>query len=314
MDRRDFLKGCIAAGIGAGLAHSSLARLVPALSAANGGRAFGAEAGGQIPDIVAVRGGEPDAMFDRGIAAMGGIGRFVKRGQRVAVKTNASWDVPVDRAGNTHPALVQRIVQHCMEAGAREVMLFDHTIEQYRRCLEASGLNEVARNTGAVIVPADTERYYQKTTVGGKSLDTALIHQAILEADVLISAPILKHHGGTGMTAGMKNFMGAVWDRRFFHRYDLSQCIADFLLARKPELTVIDAYRVVTGNGPRTRSAADLTLAKMQILSTDVVAADAAGARILGGRAEDCEHVRIAHAMGLGEIDPSRLPTRRITI
>ncbi len=306
MDRRDFLKTCLAAG--AGLALPRL--LVP--GAASAGEPVGAA--GALPDIVAVRGGEPDMMFDRGIAAMGGIGRFVKRGNVVAIKSNASWDAPVEAAANTHPALVKRIAQHCFEAGAREVLLFDHTIEQYARAIAASGLPVIAQETGAKVVPADREGHYGRVTVGGKSLKEAMIHQAVLEADVLISAPILKHHGGAAMTAGMKNFLGAVWDRRFFHRYDLSQCIADFLLARKPDLTVIDAYRVLTGNGPRSRSQADVALAKMQILSTDVVAADASGARILGRDPASVGHVRIAHAMGLGEIDPARLVARRITI
>ncbi len=307
MDRRDFLKGCVAAGIGIGLAGTPFAR-------AAAGEGAGAGAAGGVPDIVAVRGGEPDAMFDRGMAAMGGMGRFVRRGQRVAIKTNASWDVPVELAGNTNPLLLQRIVRHCLEAGAREVLLFDHAIEEYRRCREASGLDAIARDTGAKIVPAETEGYYERRAVGGKALADALVHQAVLEADVLISAPVLKHHGGTGMTAGIKNFMGAVWDRRMYHRNNLSQCIADFLLVRKPDLTVLDAYRVVTGNGPRARSAANVQLAKMQVISTDVVAADASGARILGRRPEDYEHVRLAHAMGFGEIDPARLAARRITL
>ncbi len=305
MDRRDFLKACIAAGVGAGLARTPFA---------GGARAAEAAQGGGLPDIVAVRGGAPDLMFDRGMAAMGGMGRFVRRGQRVAIKTNASWDVPVEFAGNTNPLLVKRLVQHCLEAGAREVLLFDHSIEQWRRCLEASGLNEIARDTGAKIVPADTERAYERRRVGGRALAEALVHQAVLEADVLISAPVLKHHGGAGMTAGIKNFMGAVWDRRVYHRDNLAQCIADFLLVRKPDLTVLDAYRVVTGNGPRTRSPGDVALAGMQIISTDVVAADASGARILGRRAEECAHVRIAHEMGLGEIDPARLNARRLTL
>ncbi len=307
MNRRDFLKSALAAGVALGLPRLPFG----ADGAAN---ALAADAASRIPDIVAVRGGEPDVMFDRGIAAMGGMGRFVRRGQTVAIKSNASWDVPIDRAGNTNPVLVQQIARHCFEAGAREVLLFDHSIENWRRSLEASGLAVVARNTGAKIVPADSERNYEQRQIGGRALASAQVHEAVLAADVLISAPVLKHHGGATMTASLKNFMGAVWDRRAYHRNGLSQCIADFMLFRKPDLTVLDAYRIVTGNGPRSRSAADVMLAKMQILSTDIVAADASGARILGRNPETVEHIRIAHAMGFGQIDPSRLAARRITV
>lgn len=305
MDRRDFLKSCLAAGVGMGLSRLTQPRL------------FAGEPAGDAatpPDIVAVRGGEPEAMFDRGIAAMGGMGRFVRRGQTVAIKPNASWDVGVEMAGNTNPALLARVVRHCVDAGARRVLVFDHAIEFWQRCLEASGIGEAIKNSGAVLVPAETEGHYQKYDVGGKILRTALVHEAMLEADVLISLPVLKHHGGAGITAGIKNFMGAVWDRRFYHSRGLSQCIADFLLVKKPDLTVIDAYRVLTGNGPRSRSIQDVRLMKMQILSTDVVAADASGARLLGREPEDYEHIKIAHAMGFGEIDPSRLNLRRISL
>jgi uncharacterized protein (DUF362 family) len=264
------------------------------------------------PDIVAVRNGEPEIMFDRGIAAMGGMGRFVGRGKTVAIKPNVSWDVPPEMAGNTNPALLNRVIRHCFDAGAAKVIVFDNCIEHWQRCFETSGIKAAAEEAGAVIAPANTERYYARRDAGGKKLRDVAVHEVVLEADVLISLPILKHHGGAGMTAGIKNFMGAVWDRRFYHGNGLSQCIADFLLVRKPDLTVIDAYRVLAGNGPRSRSPRDVRLMKMQILSTDIVAADASGSRILG-RDPD-EHVRIAHAMGFGEIDPARLQSRRISL
>ena len=312
MDRREFLRNCLAAGIGVGLAGFpfSGARQLGAL-------AHGAEppsAASTLPDIVAVRNGEPDLMFDRGIAAMGGMGRFVKKGQKVTIKPNVSWDVGIDMAGNTNPALLRRIVKHCLEAGAAKVTVFDNCIEHWQRCYDVSGIGEAARDAGAIIAPAEAERYYQKHNVGGKTLKEAMVHEAVFDCDVLISVPILKHHGGAGMTGGIKNFMGAVWDRRFYHRAGLQQCIADYLLVRKPDLTIIDAYRVLMSNGPRSRSAGDVRLTKMQILSTDVVTADASGARILGRDPESYAHIRIAHEMGLGEIDPSRLDARRISL
>lgn len=244
MNRRDFLKGCLAAGVGVGLTRSSLGRIAGA-SGIYAGEPSVTE-GGIPPDIVAVRNGEPAAMFDRGIAAMGGMGRFVQRGQTVAIKPNASWDATVQMAGNTNPELVNRIARHCMEAGARRVLVFDHAIEHWQRCLEASGIGAAVKDAGAILAPAEAERYYHSQKLDGKTLREVKVHEAVLEADVLISVPILKHHGGAGITGGIKNFMGAVWDRRTYHARGLSQCIADFLLVRKPDLTVIDAYRILT--------------------------------------------------------------------
>lgn len=308
MNRRDFLKACVATGIGMGLASAPFSALT------RRGRIFGAEAAIALPEIIAVRGGEPDAMFDRGIAAMGGIGRFVKKGQSVAIKTNSSFDMPVDMAANTNPHLLKRVIQHCTEAGASRVVVFDHAIEHWRRCYDASGLAEAARETGALVAPAEMERHYHLHRINGTALTEPLVHEVVFDCDVLINLAILKNHAGGSMTAGIKNLMGAVWDRRFYHRNDLHQCIADFLLVRRPDLTVIDAYRVLTNNGPRSRNPEDVRTMKMQIISTDIVAADASGARLLGREPESVGHVRIAHSMGFGEIDPGKLPSRRISL
>ena len=311
MDRRNFLKAALAAGAGLGLAgNGSFARSRPL---GLGSPAFGGESA-QLPEIVAVRNGEPEVMFDRGIAALGGMSRFVKRGQTVAVKPNVSWSAETEAAGNTNPALVNRIIRHCLEAGAAKVYVVDHTIEHWKSCYDQSGIGAAARDAGASVAPAEAERYYARREVGGKVLKNAQVHEAILEADVLIDVPILKHHGGAGITAGIKNLMGAVWDRRFYHANSLQQCIADFLALRKPDLTVIDAYRVLTNNGPRSRHLGDVKLMKMQILSTDVVAADASGAVLMGRAPADYGHIRLAGEMGFGEIDPARLPSRRISL
>ena len=308
MNRGDFLKSAAAAGVGLGLA-----RLPFAPDSRAPGEAYGRE-DGTVPDIVAVRNGEPETMFDRGIAAMGGMGRFVKRGQTVAVKPNVSFDVCVDYAGNTNPGLVNRIIKHCLEAGAARVVVVDHTIEHWKNCYEASGIGAASREAGAVIAPAETENYYHKTAVNGDVLKEARVHEAILDCDVLITVPVLKHHGGAGMSAGIKNFMGTVWDRRFYHAHGLQECIADYLSVRLPDLTVVAAYRVVIRNGPRSRSLNDVRLMKMQILSTDIVAGDASAARLLGREGTDYGHVRLAATKGFGRIDPASLPFRRISL
>ena len=309
MNRRDFLKTAVAAGIGFGLAGNPFFR-----SATLPGRAVFATDGGVLPDIVAVRNGEPEIMFDRGIAAMGGMGRFVGRGQTVAIKPNVSFSVRQEMGATTNPALVNRVIRHCLEAGAAKVYVVDHTIESFRTCYAESGIGDAAREAGAIVAQSDRDRYYVRRAGGGKVLREARIHETALEADVLINLPILKHHGGAGMTAGIKNLMGLVWDRGFYHRNDLQQCIADFLTFRKPDLTVIDAYRALGRNGPRSRNIGDVRLLKSQILSTDIVAGDAAAARLLGGAPERFRHIPLAAAMGFGELDPGKLANRRISL
>ena len=307
MERREFLKKSAAAAIAIGasstlgnysnlFAHNFISQKSPY-------------------DLVAVKGGEPDIMFDRAIASLGGMKNFVKKGQTVVVKPNIGWDVSPERAGNTNPKLVERIIEHCFNAGAKTVYVFDHTCDNWTRCYSDSGIERVVKGAGAKIVPADSESYYHGITFkGGKVMSEAKVHELILSADVFINVPILKHHGSSKITASMKNLMGIVWDRGYWHQNNLHQCIADFSMYRKPDLNVVDAYLVMKRNGPRGVSKEDLVLMKSQILSTDIVAADAAAAKLYGVEPEDIPYIKAADEMKIGTMNLGKLKIQRIII
>ena len=305
MDRREFLKKSLALGLGAGVLF---------LPKGLRGGVEKALAEEQLPDLVALRGSSPETMFDKGIAALGGMGRFVKSGQTVVVKPNISWDVSEAGAANTPPALVARIVKHCLDAGARRVYVMDHSIEYWESTLGTSGVGAAVKASGAVYAPAEDSKYYQKVDVNGPTLKTAQVHESILESDVFISVPVLKDHGGTGVSIAMKNLMGCVWDRREYHRKGLHGCIADFLRVRKPDLCVVDAYRVITQRGPRGGSPEYIAEMGAQILSTDIVAADAAAARMLSWEPSDIGHIRLAAEAGFGQIDLTKLNIERLVL
>ncbi|WP_245620004.1 DUF362 domain-containing protein [Desulfobacter vibrioformis] len=304
MNRRDFLKKTIGGGIAAG--STLVFPGVEKLLAAQQGAAY---------DLVAVRGGGPDRMFDAAIASLGGMQTFVPRGSRVLVKPNIGWDVPPERGGNTHPALVGRIVEQCLAAGAKEVTVFDHTCDNWRRCYTNSGIEAAVKAAGGKMVSGDSEGYYKSVSVPqGQRLKEAKVHEALLNADVFINAPVLKHHSSSMVTIGMKNLMGVVWDRWYWHRNDLHQCIADFSSFRKPDLTVVDAYNVMKRNGPRGVSVSDVVSMKAQVVSLDPVAADAAGAKLFGSDPMDIRHIEIASRMNLGQMNLEKLSINRIKI
>jgi uncharacterized protein (DUF362 family) len=305
MDRRDFMKKVVGTGIIAG----------STMAFGDYGKLFAAAGVPPAYDLVAVKGGEPEAMFDAAIASLGGIGEFVPKGSKVLIKPNIGWDVTPDRAGNTHPKLVGRIVAQCLAAGAKQVSVFDHTCDPWAQCYRNSGIERAVKDAGGRIVSGDSEGYYQKVAVpNGKRLKDAKVHELFLEADVFINAPILKHHSSSKVTIGMKNLMGVVWDRGFWHRNDLHQCIADFASYRKPTLTVVDAYNVMKQNGPRGVSAGDVVAMKSLIISRDMVAADAAAAKLFGAEPMDIPHIQQAAEMNLGRIDLSALSINRIKL
>jgi uncharacterized protein (DUF362 family) len=304
MDRRSFVKQTLGATLLAGTVAAS-ARF-PRLFAGVPSLPF---------DLVAVKGGEPDAMFDVAIGALGGMTAFVRKGQKVVIKPNIGWDVTPERGGNTNPKLVSRIVRHCLDAGAKEVYVFDHTCDDWRRSYKNSGIEAAAKDAGATVAPGHTEGYYHSVTVtGGKVLKEAHVHELILESDVYINVPVLKHHSSTQLTAGMKNQMGEVWDRGYWHRNDLHQCIADFAGYRKADLTVIDAYLMMKQNGPRGVSLDDVVPLRTQIVTTDVVAADAAAAKLFGVNPDDISYIKIAAAAKIGRKDLENLNIKRISL
>lgn len=267
------------------------------------------------PELVAIKGGTAEAMFEKGIAALGGMTNFVTKGQTVVVKPNIGWDAVPDRAANTNPGLIGRIVKHCMDAGAKEVFVFDNTCDKWNLCYSNSGIEKAAKDMGAKIVPGHLESYYQEVSVpGGIRLKDSKVHEILLESDVFINVPVLKHHSSADLSIAMKNLMGVVWDRRYWHKNDLHQCIADFPLWRKPDLNIIDAYRVMKKNGPRGVSVADTNIYKMQVISSDIVAADAAAAKIFGSEPGDIGHILKAHEHGYGTMNLNSLDIERISI
>lgn len=304
MKRREFFKTSLGAGLAAGAAMSF------------GGyeKLWSSSPASPKYDMVAVMGGQPEAMFDLGIQELGGIEAFVKKGQKVLVKPNIGWDVVPDLAANTNPGLIKRIIEHCFKAGAKEVYVFDHTCDNWVNTYKNSGIERAAKAAGAKVVPAHTESYYQKIEIpGGVKLRQAKVHEILLDTDVFINVPILKDHNSTRMTACLKNNMGLVWDRGYWHSNNLHQCIADYALyEKKPALNVVDCYNVMVKHGPQGVSKEDVVQMKSQILSADWVAADAASAKMLGIAPEKIDYIPIAHKMGIGNMNLDSLNIKRI--
>ncbi len=304
MKRRDFLKTTIAASLGT-VALGNFTNILGNIGnlAAN------------PYDLVAVKGAMPDKMFDLAIESLGGMAKFVKKGARVVVKPNIGWDVAPDRAANTNPLLIKRIIEHCFNAGAKEVVVFDNTCDEWTRCYKNSGIERAVKDAGGKMAPANTEGYYQKVKVSkGKRLTETKVHELILSSDVFINVPVLKNHSSAKLTMAMKNHMGIVWDRGYWHRNDLHQCIADFAGYKLPDLNVIDAYNVMMQHGPRGLGKEDIVKMESLLVSSDIVAIDAAGAKLFGLDPADVPYIKLANDAGVGKMYLDKLKINRIKV
>ena len=310
MKRRDFLKTSAVAG-------AALSLNFDGLQAALSSNTVAVE---KAPDLVAVMGGEPAAMLDKALEALGGIGKFVKKGQNVVIKPNIGWDRAPEMAGNTNPELVAALVKKCLGAGAQKVTVFDHTCDNWQKCYETSGISEAVKKAGGIMMPGNDEKYYKEVAIpGGVTLKNAKIHESLIEADVWINVPVLKNHGGAKLTCAMKNYMGIVWDRRYFHSNDLQQCIADICTwNKKPVLNIVDAYRIMHKNGPQGKSLSDVAQLKTLIASTNIVATDTAALRFFN-QVEKLDisavgHIGKGEALKLGTSNLDKLTIKRIKI
>jgi uncharacterized protein (DUF362 family) len=306
MKRRNFIKCSLAAGITLGLSTIPTFNIIGSTKKFRDSVSY---------DLVAIKGGEPDLMFREAIRSFGGINSFVKPNQTVVIKPNIGWDTSPERAANTNPKLVTELINQCFGAGAKQVYVFDHTCDEWTRCYANSGIQKAAEDAGAIVVPGHAERYYHEVEIpNGVKLKNAKVHELILESDVFINVPVLKHHGGAQVSLGMKNLMGIVWDRGYWHRNNLHQCIADFVSFRKPDLNIIDGYCVMKRNGPRGVSVDDVVTMKTQIICKDIVAGDAAAAKIFGSNPEEIGHIKMADEMGLGTMNLENLSINRLKV
>lgn len=294
MDRRRFIKGSLAFTAamlaGPGVSFSSETKVKVLTAKGKAGEALG-----------------------RIISKLGGIEKFIKKGDRVLVKPNFSWSDPPAAATTTDPEVVKSVALLCRDAGAKAVTVLDHTIEQGDRCLKRSGIQAAleAMKGVEIVVPSKKADYREVEIPEGKSLKKVRVANAYFESDVYINLPIAKSHSATIVTFGLKNQMGLIHDRKSFHwRYDLHQAIADLATVVKPDLTIIDATRCLKTGGPG--GPGEVVAPGLLLCSTDLVAVDAYATTLVewgkkGRKPGEIKHISHAAEHGLGEIDLAKI-------
>jgi uncharacterized protein (DUF362 family) len=238
------------------------------------------------------------AMLSAGIAKLGGWKSLIKPMARVVLKVNAAWASLPKEGGNTNPALVEECIRQLLAAGAGEVLMPENPCSPAREAFSRSGIEQAAERAGGKLYLPQASHYRKVQIPRGLSLKQAEVVADVLDADCLINMPVAKNHSGSTLTLSMKNWMGSVKDRGFWHRNDLHQCIADFSTLVKPKLVIVDATRILLTNGPR--GPGKLAFPDQLIFGTDPVAVDAYAATLFGKTPFSVKYIKIAHDMGIG--------------
>ncbi len=261
------------------------------------------DAPADLPQLAVARNDtDPAALVQKAVAALGGMQRFVSRGDIVVVKPNIGWDRTPIHAANTNPKVVAEVVRLAFEAGAKRVVVTDASCNEPNRCLQRSGIWKAAFDVGAeVIVPADHR--FRTMRLKGDVLDEWPVYTPLVNADKVINVPIAKHHNLAKYTAAMKNWYGALGGRRNRLHQNIDRSIADLAQFIQPTLNIVDAVRVLMRNGPQGGNVADAKDMHTVIATTDQVAADAYGCRLIGRKPEEIPYLAMGQERGLGTMD-----------
>jgi uncharacterized protein (DUF362 family) len=303
-NRREFIKNAAAAG----MAFVSFplvgysAPKTPSAQAANK----------DIGLAIAKGSDDPKKLVQAAIDAVGGMGQFVSRGDIVVVKPNIGWSRTPEQAANTNPDVVEKIVELCLNAGAKKVKVFDRTCNRAKTTYQRSGIEAAVKRVDGDIKYVDERKFKDVEIPQGKRLKSWKMYIEALDADVLINVPIAKHHSTSRLTMAMKNLMGLLGGNRGDLHNQLGQNLADINTVIRPNLTVLDAYRILTAHGPNSGTPDDVKLTKQVIVGTDPVAVDSYGATLFGLTGQDLDFVRIGHEMGLGEMDLNKVALQTI--
>ncbi|MCM8812573.1 MAG: DUF362 domain-containing protein [Candidatus Omnitrophica bacterium] len=314
MSRRQFMKWCAS-----GLAFVSLQKNFWAQPADAYGRADSAPARPRKKirgayDLVVAKGNDPYRQTVEAVAAMGGIGRFVAKNSVVVIKPNIGWDRTPEQACNTNPQVVAALIDICRQAGAKRVNIFDRTCNDSRRCYTNSGIERIAQKHGAqIFFPNDwnvlTARFPYESGMQGWP-----IYREALECDTFINVPVAKHHGLTKLTLSMKNLMGVCGGNRGMMHVDIGPKLVDLTDFIGPDLTVIDAYRVLVRHGPQGGSLEDVEEPKTIIVGTDPVLADSYAAQLFGSRPEEIPYLKASRERKFGSVDITAAALHEITV
>lgn len=250
--------------------------------------------------VVVVKNGEPKNLIREAISKFGGIEKFVKPTERVAIKPNIGWDRTPIMAANTNPELVGEVVRLCKDAGAKEVIVGDVSCNEPRRSYQRSGILESVIKAGGKIVYPE-ERYMDEINIGGEILSKFPLFRELLEVDKIINIAIAKHHTLAGYTGVMKNWYGIVGGNRSSLHQNLPLSIVEFVKFINPTLSIVDGYRVLIRNGPQGGSLSDTLLQRTIIVGVDQVAVDIEGAKLIGKDPFDLPYIELALTMGLGK-------------
>lgn len=259
------------------------------------------DAGGKM---AVVKGDDRIKTINLAFKSIGGIEKFIKKGDRVLLKVNAAFASPPAISATTNPQLIEEVARLCYAAGASSVAVTDNPINDPSSCFALTGIESAAKRAGAKVIYPEESLFTPLTIEGGVLIkEWPVLYEPLKNADKVIGIAPVKDHQRSGASMAMKNWYGLLGGRRNIFHQDIHNIIKELALMLKPTLVILDGTVSMITNGPTGGSLSDLKQTNTMIISTDQVAADAYGATLLGKTAAELAYIEKAHAAGAGSMD-----------
>jgi len=278
-----------------------------------------ASQGAEMPDVVHVTGGAPEEAVRAAVERLGGMGKFVRRGQKVVISPNVGFPNPPEMATTTDPRVITAVIDLCKDAGAGRITVANYPVRDPSLCFEQSGIGDLARLNGVNVMVLNSGSAYTEVRIpNAVEVGEVEVATVVRESDVLIVVPIAKTHSSTVVSFAMKGMMGLIKSRGLFHaRYDLHQAIVDLSKVIRADLVITDAQRALVTRGPGGPGRVEMPGAILAGTNQTMVDAYTVGLAHWYNRsstADQIQHLKLAHEQGLGVIDVSAMKVARVTL
>jgi uncharacterized protein (DUF362 family)/ferredoxin len=239
-----------------------------------------------------------ESAVQKAVDLIGGLSSIISEGQVVLIKPNFIREEPSIMGTTTNIEVVKAVIKLVNEAKAFPIV-GEASGNQYdtEEIYENLGIRELLGDTN--VLDLDRDDIVNVKIDGAKALKEVGIAKTVLDADVIISVPLLKTHMTTNITVGMKNMMGVLPQREKWkmHMSGLHQALVDLNRLAKPNLVIVDGLVGMEGLGPTIGYPVQMNLI---LAGTDVVAVDTVCGAVMGFKLQEVEHLILAGNDGLG--------------
>ncbi len=257
-----------------------------------------------MPSLAIAHGTEHDKTIRAAMAALGGMDRFIQRGDVVMIKPNVAFDRPPALAATTHPDALRAVAKLCFEAGASKVIVADNPINSPTGCFFKSGLTAVASDMNLDLLYPETNSFAPLSLDGEVLKEWTFFNTPFKKATKVIGLAPCKDHNLCHASMTTKNWYGLLGGRRNqFHQY-IHSIVSDFALMMKPTLVILDGMNVLMSNGPTGGRLSDVKPMNTIVAGTDMIAVDAYGySHLLERDIAELTYLHKAQERGLGNIN-----------